>query len=86
MEFLELQYKFLEYSFAAPKTRKNNLVIKFGVMYPSLPPVMRNNLNSGAELFHPEFWSRAALGWSRAIPNTPLIYSSHRLVLIFNND
>jgi hypothetical protein len=34
---------------------------------------MRNNLNSGAELLHPEFRSRAALGWSRAMPNTPYI-------------
>ena len=55
------------------KLQKNNLVMEFGVIYPPLPPVMRNNLNSGAELLHPEFRSRAALGWSRAIPNTPLV-------------
>jgi hypothetical protein len=53
------------------KLQKNNLVIEFGVIYPPMPPVMRNNLNFGAELLHPEFWSRAALGWSRAMPNTP---------------
>jgi hypothetical protein len=47
--------------------------MEFGVIYPPLPPVMRNNLNSGAELLHPEFRSRAALGWSRAMPNTPYI-------------
>jgi hypothetical protein len=46
--------------------------MEFGLIYPPLPPVMRNNLNSGAELLHLEFWSRATLGWSRAMPNTPL--------------
>jgi hypothetical protein len=71
MEFLELQYIFWSTSFAALKLQKNNLVIEFGVIYPPLPLIMRNNLNSGAELLHPEFWSRAALGWSRAMPNTP---------------
>jgi hypothetical protein len=72
MEFLELQYKFLEYSLLLlRKLQKNNLVMEFGVIYPPLPPVMRNNLNSGAELLHPEFRSRADLGWSRAMPNTP---------------
>jgi hypothetical protein len=42
------------------KTLKNNLVMEFGVIYPSLSPVMRNNLNSEAELLYLEFWSRAA--------------------------
>jgi hypothetical protein len=65
MEFLELQYIFWSISFVLRKLQKSNLVIEFGVM--------RNNLNSGEELLHPEFWSRAALGWSRAIPNTPLV-------------
>ena len=46
--------------------------MEFRVIYPPLPLVMRNNLNSGAELLYPEFWSRAALEWSRAMPNTPL--------------
>jgi hypothetical protein len=74
MEFLELQYNFLEYLFwCSENSKKSNLVMEFGVIYPSLPPVMRNNLNSGAELLHPEFWSRAALGWSRVMPNTPLV-------------
>jgi hypothetical protein len=41
--------------------------MKFGVIYPSLPPIIRTNLNSGAELLHLEFRSRAALGWSRVI-------------------
>jgi hypothetical protein len=73
MEFLELQYNFLSTSFAAPKTQKSNLVMEFWVIYPSLTSVMRNNLNSGAGLLHAEFWSRATLGWSRAMPNTSII-------------
>jgi hypothetical protein len=48
--------------------------MEFKVIYPPLPPVMTNNLNSGAELLHPEFWSRAALRWSRAMSNTLLLY------------
>jgi hypothetical protein len=55
------------------KLQKSNLDMKFGVIYPPLPPIIRNNLNSGAELLHPEFWSTAALGWSRAMPNTHLV-------------
>jgi hypothetical protein len=62
MEFLELQYNFWSTSFDTPKTPKNNLVIEFVVIYLSLPSVTRNNLNSGAELLHPKFWSRSALG------------------------
>jgi hypothetical protein len=60
IEFLNLQYNFWSTSFAAMKTLKNNLVMEFGVIYPSLSPVMRNNLNSEAELLYLEFWSRAA--------------------------
>jgi hypothetical protein len=30
--------------------------MEFGVIYPSLPPVVRNNLNSEAELLHPDFF------------------------------
>jgi hypothetical protein len=72
MELFELHYNFLEYFFYCSKnSKKNNLVMKFKIIYPSLPPVTRNDLNSEAELLHPEFWSIAALGWSRAIPNTP---------------
>jgi hypothetical protein len=29
--------------------------MEFGVIYPPLSPVMRNNLNSGAELLYLEF-------------------------------
>jgi hypothetical protein len=54
--------------------KKNNLVMEFELIYPPLPPFMKNNLNYGAELLHLEFWSRATLGWSRAMPNTPLEY------------
>jgi hypothetical protein len=32
------------------KLQKSNLVIEFGVIYPPLPPVMRNNLNSEVEM------------------------------------
>jgi hypothetical protein len=56
MEFLELQYNFLEYLFCCSKnSKKNNLVMEFGVIYPPLSPVMRNTLNSGAELLYLEF-------------------------------
>jgi hypothetical protein len=41
-------------SFAAPKTQKNNMVIEFGVIYLPLSAPLRNNINSGAELLHPE--------------------------------
>jgi hypothetical protein len=55
------------------KLQESNLVREFGVIYPSLPPVMRNNLNSKVELLHLEFCIRAALGWSRVMSNTLLI-------------
>jgi hypothetical protein len=47
--------------------------MEFRLIYAPLPPVIRNNLNSGAELLHLEFWNRATLGWSRVMPNTPLV-------------
>jgi hypothetical protein len=37
------------------KLQKSNIVMEFGVIYPPQPPVIKNNLNSEAELLHPEF-------------------------------
>jgi hypothetical protein len=47
--------------------------MEFGVIYLPVPLVMRNQSNSGAELFHPKFWSRAILEWSRDIAKHTLI-------------
>jgi hypothetical protein len=53
------------------KLQKSNIVMEFGVIYSSLPPIMRNNLNYGAELLHAEFWSRAALGRAESCQTRP---------------
>jgi hypothetical protein len=61
MEFLEPQYKFLEYLFCFLKSLKKQHRHEVWSYLPATATGYEKSINSRVELLHPEFWSKATL-------------------------